>query len=82
MLHNTAVLVGAFAGFVIPVVVALLAPGDWYLGSGFWPQAWKLVLAALFLAGPAAGGYLADRLVNKTRRYDPDYDDRPPTDPA
>ena len=32
--------------------------------------------------GAIGGGYLADRRFHKTRRYDPDYDDRPPTDPA
>jgi hypothetical protein len=82
MLHNLAVLAGAFVGFVVPVVVALFVPGKWFDGSGFWAEACRLLLAALFLAGPTLGGYLADRLVNTTRRYDPDYDDRPPTDPA
>ena len=41
----------------------------------FWT--WFLVFAA-----SVAGGYFADYLFNKTRRYDADYDDRPPTDPA
>jgi hypothetical protein len=83
MSHGIVVLAGVLVGIVVPVSIALVVSVHGFaIGSGRASEGWLFLLAAALLIGPAAGGYLADRLFHKTRRYDPDYDDRPPTDPA
>jgi hypothetical protein len=42
----------------------------------------RVAAALAVLACGLAGGYFAVHLVKKARTSDPDYDDRPPTDPA
>jgi hypothetical protein len=69
-------------GTAVPAIVTLFVAADQYAAGARPGGAWAWLSVLLFLGGPPAGGYLADRLFHKTRRYDPDYDDRPPTDPA
>jgi hypothetical protein len=71
--------VGTIIGFVSGVMLALGVLSSWPT----LPPV--LAVAAVFLTAAGCGwggGALADALFRKPRRYDPDYDDRPPTDPA